>query len=121
MCIESRRKQQDVLRHYLSKHGYRVVLLSDVERGLVRIGSNPPDCVLLMGDAVGDDLERAYGEVIAKNGPVAVAVLSELQRDLAGTLKQTPLARVLTQPLRLRDLRETISAALGERNGRGDS
>ena len=50
MCIESRIKQQDILRDYLSKRGFRVLVLSDLERGLNRLRNNPPNGVIFMGE-----------------------------------------------------------------------
>ena len=82
MCIEDRHKQQDVLREYFSKHGFRVLVLSDLQRGLTRLKSSPPDCMVIMGDALGDDAVKGYSaaQEIRGNSPVAlVLVLAEQQ------------------------------------------
>jgi eukaryotic-like serine/threonine-protein kinase len=115
MFIESRVDQQDVLREYFSKRGFRVLVLSDPGRGLNRLKSDPPDCVVLMGRSIGDDIVGVYRSVLsAVNGrPVAcVAVLSEKQSRLAGELDTSPTARVLVQPIKLRDLRGQVLRAL---------
>jgi CheY-like chemotaxis protein len=126
LCVENRPKQQDLLRQYLSKHGYRVLLLNDVERALSRLRQQSPDCVLLMGDAIGDrvieDFQRAL-MLGREQFMVTVLVLGERQTHLHSSVpNENPLGRVLTQPLRLRDLRAAISDGLEVRaryrNGR---
>lgn len=116
LCVEGRRQQQDWLRDYLSRHGYRVLLLSDVERALQRMKSNPPDCVIFMGGSIGnriiDDFERAVP--LAETASIAIVfVLSERQASFVNEFQSTSqLVRVLTQPIRLRDLREAVSSAV---------
>ncbi|MCA9078613.1 MAG: protein kinase [Planctomycetaceae bacterium] len=119
LCVEGRRQQQDWLRDYLSRHGYRVLLLSDVERALQRMKSNPPHCVIFMGGSIGnriiDDFERAVP--LAETASIAtVFVLSERQASFVNEFQSTSeLVRVLTQPIRLRDLREAVSSAIDGR------
>ncbi len=111
MCIENRVKQQDLLRDYLSKHGFRVLVLSDVERGLIRLRTNPPDCVILMGEAIGERVGGAFAEA-SRLGEAAkfvtLAILGEKQALETQQLQQTPTGRVMIQPVTLRDLRREI-------------
>jgi serine/threonine protein kinase len=115
MCIEGRTKHQDVLRTYLTKHGYRVLMLSDVQRGLNRIATAPPDCLILFGDSIGDEVATAYEKVRTRptGKPGVIAVLSEKQKDLQAALKLTPNTRILVQPIKIRSLREAIDAVVG--------
>jgi serine/threonine protein kinase len=119
LCVEKRQQQQDWLREYLSRHEYRVLLLSDVERALNRMKSNPPDCVILMGGSIGDHISEDFqrARVLAEAASIAVVVvLSERQADLAPKIEtESRLVRVLQQPIRLRDLREALSDALRHR------
>ena len=119
MCVEGRRQQQDWLRDYLSRHGYRVLLLSDVERALVRMKTNPPHCVIFMGGSIGNRIIDDYDRVVplAEVGAIAtVFVLSERQTQFVNDFQSTSdLVKVLTQPIRLRDLREAITSALDAR------
>lgn len=119
MVIEDRPKFQDWLREYLSRHGYRVLLLSDVERGLARINSSPPDCVLLMGGSIGDAAVDAFERAVMQgrqSSMATVLVLSERQKKLASDLNSSdPSAKVLRQPIQLRELRAAISEALAAR------
>jgi serine/threonine-protein kinase len=117
MCIEGRVKHQDVLRTYLTKHGYRVLMLSDVQRGLNRLATAPPDCVILFGDSIGNEVATAYEKVRTRPSgrPSVIAVLSEKQKDLESALKTTPNSRILTQPIKIRSLRDAIDEVLGKK------
>ncbi|MGE5195032.1 MAG: protein kinase domain-containing protein [Deltaproteobacteria bacterium] len=116
MCIEDRHKQQDVLREYFSKHGFRVLVLSDLQRGLTRLKSSPPDCMIIMGDALGDDAVKGYSDAqeICGDAPVSVVlVLAEQQSAWKDRLPETPSSRVLVQPVTLRELRKVVKRTLG--------
>lgn len=117
MCIEGRTKHQDVLRTYLTKHGFRVLMLSDVQRALNRLATAPPDCLILFGDSIGSEVAGAYEKVRSRPSgkPGVVAVLSEKQKHLASAFKTSPNARVLVQPIKIRSLRDAIDEVLGKR------
>ncbi len=116
MCIEDRAKHQDVLRTYLSKHGYRVLMLSDVQRALNRLSTAPPDCLILFGDSIGDDIASAYETVRSSSSgkPGVIAVLSAKQKHLEPKCKPAPHAKILVQPIKIRSLRDAIDAVLGQ-------
>lgn len=114
MCIENRIKQQDVLREYFSKHGFRVLVLSDVRRGIDRLKSNCPDCIVMMGESIGRDIVDAFRQSAKwKNGKslISIAVLAERQSEWMEEMDQTTTARVLIQPIQLRELRREIHMA----------
>ena len=126
MCIEHRSKQQNILREYLSKRGFRVLVLSDVQRGLGRLKSSPPDCVILMGGSIGREIVSAYQQAVQMGGPksvVNIAVLAEKQARSKTKLEQSHIARVLVEPITLRDLRREIHVAFQRRlrQKKGDS
>ena len=107
-------RQQDLLRDYLSKRGFRVLVLSDMQRGLSRLEKNPPDCVVMMGESIGPDVVAAFQQAakLSESEPfVCVLVLAERQAGWCDKLEQTPSARVLVQPISLRDLRREIHLA----------
>jgi len=115
LCVEHRTKQQNILREYLSKRGFRPLMVGDVERALTRLQSNPPDCVVLFGESIEDDLSRAFQVAAAtstKQRLAVVAVLSKDQNKDKGKLKKTGHNRVLLAPITLRDLRKEIHLAL---------
>jgi eukaryotic-like serine/threonine-protein kinase len=118
MCIESRIRLQDVLREYLTKRGFRVLVLSDAERGLNRLKTAPPDCVILMGESIGDDIVRSFQQAVqlgASKSVVCIAVLGESQAACREQLEQSRTARVLVQPITLRELRSEIHLAFQRR------
>lgn len=122
LCLENRRKHQDVLREYLSKRGYRVWLLSDVDRAVARIEQEPPDGLILMGEAVeaeevGDSFRRLI-EADRSGAMAALLVLSERQgREHVRIPADAQRVRVLQQPVSLRTVRievEQMLRALGK-------
>lgn len=120
MCIESRVKQQNVLREYLSKRGFRVLMLSELSRGLKRMKTNPPDCVIFLGEAIGEPVIEAFQQAAQLQSAkpiVVIAVLAQRQSDWTQKLEQSDTARVLVQPVTLRDLRREIHLAF-QRNKR---
>ncbi|MEZ6065927.1 MAG: protein kinase [Planctomycetaceae bacterium] len=118
LCVESRPKSQNVLRDYLGKRGYRVLLLSDPERAIARIASQPPDCLVLMGQSAADNVIEVFrkalnADTFERMG--AILVLSEQQRDEAGELgRAMKRVRILQQPVPLRALRLEIESLLTE-------
>jgi len=121
MCIEDRHKQQDVLREYFSKHGYRVLVLSDLQRGLTRLKSSPPDCMVIMGDALGEQAVRGYTEAHEIKGQSRVGlvlVLNENQSSWKARLPESQSSRVIVQPVTLRELRKVVKHTLGGSNGK---
>ncbi|MDA1164317.1 MAG: serine/threonine-protein kinase [Planctomycetota bacterium] len=122
LCVEYRVKQQDMLRDHLSKHGFRVLMLTAWDRALARIKSNPPDCLLLMGDAIGDDCNReVYDEALRwckLQGVGCVVVASAEEEGVAQELQLTGSSRVLVQPITLRDVRSAIVDVLQSKMNR---
>ncbi|MEX0716783.1 MAG: protein kinase [Planctomycetaceae bacterium] len=121
MCIEDRIKQQDMLRDYLSRHGFRVLVVGDVQRGLARLKTSPPDCIVMMGGSLGDGIVAAFGKAVRdgeSNGTAAIAVLAEEQTGLRQLLPAGDIARVLVQPIKLRDLRREIHLVMQTRRKR---
>jgi len=114
MCVESRAKQQDMLREYLSRHGFRVLMLSTWERALARLKSSPPDCLLMMGDSAPDTTLETYSEILRWSqvqGLACVLVLSGQESEWKDRLRPNSAARVLVTPVTLRDVRSAIVEA----------
>lgn len=113
LCVENRPKHQDVLREYLTKHGYRVLILSDVERAISRIKENAPDCVVFMEDSIGPGAVDAFNDSLALDADLAaVLVLSEKNASVKKTLQKTDRSRILVQPIKIRNLRAKIQRVL---------
>ena len=112
LCVEDRLRQQDSLREYFTKHGYRVLMLSDFERALTRLQSDPPKGLVLMGDSLGKDVLAAFDKAISTcrhAGTAVVLVLSKNQRELKSAVADTENSRVLfEQPVTLRSIRQAL-------------
>lgn len=119
LCVENRPQQQDLLRQYLSRHGYRVLLVNDVDRAIGRVKQQPPACVLLMADAIGDRAADDFSTILTlgrSHFVSAVLVLGADQAHLQSAVtNENPLGRILQQPVRLRDLRTAIHQGLAVR------
>ncbi len=121
MFVEGRPDQQALLRDFFASRGFRVLLVSDLQRALNRLGSSAPDCLILMGGSIGREILDGFKDAVrrSQDRPIAqVAVLSKDQltweRRLDDTVSTT--ARVLTHPLVLGDLKTEIQEALACRN-----
>lgn len=114
LCVENRTQQQDSLREYFSKHGYRVLLLRDVQRAMTRITSDPPQGLILMAEALGDgdEASHAYEKIAAacrESGTPIVLVLSKKHRGLKERFADTSTTRVLSDKhVTLRTIRQTL-------------
>lgn len=113
LCVENRAKHQDVLREYLTRHGYRVLILSDIERAMNRIKENAPDCVVFMEDSIGAGAVEAFNHSLELDADLAaVLVLSEKNAAVKKTLQKTDRSRILVQPIKIRNLRAKIQKVL---------
>ena len=112
LCVEERLRQQDSLREYFTKHGYRVLLLRDFTRALGRLQTDPPKGLVLMGDSLGDDALKLFDKALTtcrSAGTAIVLVLSKHQQDLKGKISDTDVSRVLSeQPVTLRRIRHAL-------------
>lgn len=118
LCVEDRPKHQDTLREYFTRHGYRVLLLTDPQRALNRMASSPPDAFVLMGDVVGNALPQVIQSALSqarRYGTVVIVVLGKKAISGLERAEEDPLVRVLSQPTTLRDIRHAITE-LRERN-----
>ena len=118
LFIEDRSKHQDKLRDYFTKHKFRVLVVGDLQRGLNRLKLGPaPDALVIMAESAGDDSRRAFRD-LQQSSPQqpTFLVLSTKQTDWAERLKESDKARVLTQPMTLRDLRKTVEKVTGCRS-----
>ena len=112
LCVEDRVRQQDSLREYFSKHGYRVLLLRDFDRALTRLRSDPPKGLVLMGETLGNDAKLLFDKAVSTcrpSGTAVVLVLSKGQTDLKETVADSDVSRVLYEhPVTLRSIRKAL-------------
>ncbi|MEZ5943762.1 MAG: serine/threonine-protein kinase [Planctomycetaceae bacterium] len=115
LCVEHRPKLQDLLRDYLTRHGYRVLLLSDPDRALTRVANNPPDAVMFFQEASGDRVIDDFKKALAAGTSAAIVVLSKQQTDIVGELNGVSTkGAALAQPVQLRDIRNVLKELVGE-------
>ena len=116
LCIENRPKHQDLLREYLTKLGYRVLMMTDLRRGLTRLQNNPTDALLLMADAITEGASEGFQELLRwkkASSTAVVVILSSKQQGWKKMLEDAGSTRVLVQPIQLRDVRKELAAVLG--------
>ena len=118
LCVETRPKHQDVLREYFSKHGYRVLLLGNADRAIARLDTTPPDALVLMGDAIGDEaIEHFQAAINHTRPPACILVLPRGMKAEAKAIGQLPeTARVMVQPVNTRSLRDALDACLADKS-----
>ena len=117
MFVEQRTDQQKLVREYFTSRGFRVLLVSDMQRALNRLRTAPPDCLVLMGGSVGQQIIEGFKTAAAQSQgrpPAIIAVLSKEQTGWKGRLDDSlsPTARVVTHPIILGDLRRAIEEAV---------
>ena len=117
MFVEERTKQQGVLKDYLGRHGFRVLVSANPDRAVNRISTpNAPHCVVFMGDTVGDDLHEVYRRASREargTGCRVLAVMPSKSSDNVDGWEESETAKVLRPPLTLRRLRVAICDLLG--------
>ena len=67
--------------------------------------------MILMGESIGPEIVSAFNQAAGLSTPqsfLVFGVLSEKQKELHDQCRQTPTAKVLMQPLTLRNLRKEI-------------
>lgn len=112
ICVENRSKQQDALREYFTKHGYRVLVLTDPIRALNRVDSDHPAGVIFIGEALGKEVVPVFQAAVKrcrKKGVPVVLALSKKMKGFAEELPESPGGRVLKDAVTLRDIRHALA------------
>lgn len=116
LCIETRPKHQDLLRDYLTKLGFRVLMMTDLQRGLTRLRNNPTDAVLLMADSISEGLSAGLQDLVRwkkSSSTAMVVVLAQSQQGWKNMLEDAGSTRVLIQSVQLREVRRELESLLG--------
>ena len=118
MCVESRTKNQEVLRAYFNKHTYRVLMLSDLSRAVQRVETQHPECVIVLEEGVEGGLFPAFSKLVkaVEAAPQLSCILVLQEKSLtdpkAIRISVPERIRVLSQPLSLRELHTTMRDCL---------
>jgi len=114
MIVESKIEMQDLLRDRLKKHGYRVLVFSDPHRAVLRFETDdkqPADCVLFCAQDLGETALEAFNKFASRASTKevpAILFVDARQADLIKSAHLAPHRVLLTNPLRVRELRETL-------------
>jgi methylenetetrahydrofolate dehydrogenase (NADP+)/methenyltetrahydrofolate cyclohydrolase len=114
LVIESKVQMQDVLRDKLKKHGYRVLVFSDPGRAIGRFqeGEPPPaDCVLFCTSELGDYAVESFNQFGSSPITRSIPAILFVDQHHGELIKEASLAHhrvVLTMPMKMRELRETL-------------
>lgn len=110
LIVENRPKQQDMLRDYFTRHGYRVLLLGNADRALARLKAMTPHGVILFDEAAGPSAEEDFQKALQLTNGQRVAVILVLSKpSRASAMKANdPRGTILSAPVNLRKLREAV-------------
>ncbi len=113
MLIDSNPAMQDLLRDKLKARGYRILIVSDPERGLARFDGTQhvADAVIFsalnLGWAAVDAFNRFGNDEITRDLP-AVLFLDAKQQHFAADAQLAPHRIIINMPLKLKDLRAAL-------------
>ena len=119
MIIESRLEMQDVFREKLKKYGYRVLVFSDPIRAIARIEdahTKLVDCVLFSTLSLADEALEAFnqfGSSDATKKIPAILFVDPKQSDLIKGARLSDKRVLVSMPLKVKELRETLVNLLG--------
>jgi serine/threonine-protein kinase len=113
MVVESKIEMQDILRDRLKKHGYRVLIFSDAQRAMARLQDDPAlaDCVLFCAQELGNsalDAFNTFGSREQTRDIPAILLVDNQQGTIIKSAALAPRRVLLSTPLRVRELRETL-------------
>lgn len=118
MLVESKIELQDPIRERLKKRGYRVLVIGDPERALARFipGEDPPaDCVVFSAHELGNlalEAFNRFGEAEHTAAIPAILLVDSKQQHIVGRANMDAHRRLLSLPLKVRELREMLHTLL---------
>ena len=114
MVVESKTEMQDLLRERLKRHGYRVLIFSDPKRAINRFQEHDArvaDCVMFCAPDLGEAAVDAFNEFGARSATKdipAILFVDSRQGELTKTAQLADHRVLLSTPLKVRELRETL-------------
>jgi serine/threonine-protein kinase len=114
MVVESKPEMQDTLREQLKKRGYRVLIIGDADRAVARFNDLDPPCadlVMFCAPELGEAAVAAFNNFASlpytKNIP-AILFIDKKQAGLISTANLNEHRVLLSMPLKVKELRETL-------------
>lgn len=117
MIVESNMDMQNVLRDRLKKYGYRVLVISDPQRALLRYAedASPADIVVFSAIDMGEPAVEAFnqfGSDAETNDKPAVLIIKERQKAIREAAELGENRAIMTMPVKVRELRKLIHELL---------
>lgn len=113
LLVDSRQKMQELLRAQLGKRGYRVLIVSNAERGVQRLqeGIGEFDCAIFCTGELGEDALTAFNQLqddYRTESVPAVIIVEKNQTSFASRARLGNLHGLLQMPVKVRQLREAL-------------
>lgn len=121
MLVESKIELQNAIRDRLKKRGYRVLVISDPARALARFDPNedvPADCVVFSAHELGNAALEAFNQFGTDEHTAAipaVLLVDQKQQHIIGRAIMDAHRRMLSLPLKVRELRDMLKKLLDGR------
>ncbi|NLE36616.1 MAG: protein kinase [Pirellulaceae bacterium] len=122
MVVESSSEMQEVFRNGFRKAGYRVLVISDPDRALMRLNEEPTiaDCVLIDAQEIGapavEIFNRLTENTVTRAIP-AVILLGENQQKWAKHARTAEHRLVAPMPITMKQLRDLLAKLVPLRAG----
>jgi serine/threonine-protein kinase len=114
LVVESKMEMQDLLRDRLKKHGYRVLVFNEPQRALNRLLESETrlcDCVIFCTGELGEialDGFNEFGNHEATKDLPAILFVDNKQTNIIKSAQLSDRRVLLSMPLRVRELRDTL-------------
>lgn len=122
LCVEAQPAIQEAFKKTLGRAGYRVILVSDAERGAERYREAPADVVVFDLDGLGVDALDSFLDMHEKahedgNELSAVVLLGPKQADYRDRLPTDDRLSVLVKPIKMKDVQDALDGLAPARAG----
>ena len=113
LCVEAQAEVQDALRKYLTRMGYRVLLVSNPELAADRYRESPTEGVIFDADGLGPEALDAFlamNTFAQENGNniTAIVLLGPRQHYLAKRFPSHERIVILPKPLKMKQIQDAI-------------
>ncbi|MCL2347688.1 MAG: serine/threonine-protein kinase [Planctomycetaceae bacterium] len=122
LVVESDPEMQNIFREAFKRVGYRVLILSDPERAVLRVADDDvADLILIDAQFIGPQALLSFNQFVEDkriNHKPAVLLLDEPQHKWAGAAKRDRTHLTIGMPISIKRIREVVAKLLEpEKNG----
>ena len=120
MVVESNPEMQEVFRNGLKRLGYRVLLTADPVRAVARFrqDTSVADCVIINAQEIGQPALESFNALGGDRRTLyvpALLLLDQSQEEWKNEAQTAKRRLVLSMPISVKQLRETLSEMLPQR------